>query len=72
MFSRVLLGQSICIALAFARQVAGAPVYSCENSDSTAPTAFTAQGPVNGFTDANGNLVFLGIPYAATTAGENR
>lgn len=72
MFSPILLGQSICIALAFARRVAGAPVYKCENSNTTAPTAFTAQGTVNGFTDANGNSVFLGIPYAASTAGDNR
>ncbi|KAH7419710.1 Alpha/Beta hydrolase protein [Cadophora sp. MPI-SDFR-AT-0126] len=72
MLSPALLGQSICIVLAFARHVAGSPVNSCENSDSTAPTAFTAQGAVNGFTDANGNSVFLGIPYAATTAGGNR
>ena len=72
MFSTVLLGPSICIALAFARQVAGAALYKCEISNTTAPTAFTAQGTVNGFTDANGNSVFLGIPYAATTAGDNR
>ena len=47
-------------------------MYKCENSNTTAPTAFTAQGTVNGFTDANGNSVFLGIPYAASTAGDNR
>ena len=71
MFSPVIFGQSIYLVLAFTRLVAGAPVYSCE-AETTAPTAFTAQGTVNGFTDANGNSVFLGIPYAATTAGENR
>ncbi|KAG4431004.1 hypothetical protein IFR05_013512 [Cadophora sp. M221] len=71
MFSPVVFGQSICIALAFTRLVAGAPVYSCE-PETTTPAAFTAQGTVNGFTDANGNSVFLGIPYAATTAGGNR
>lgn len=71
MFSPAILGQSICIALSFTRQVVAAPVYSPE-SETDAPTAFTAQGTVNGFTDANGNSVFLGIPYAASTAGQNR
>jgi hypothetical protein len=30
------------------------------------------QGSVKGFNDAHGNTVFLGIPFAATTGGENR
>jgi hypothetical protein len=30
------------------------------------------QGSVKGFNDAHGNSVFLGIPFAATTGGENR
>ena len=29
-------------------------------------------GSVTGFTDSNGNSVFLGIPFAATTGGQNR
>lgn len=29
-------------------------------------------GSVKGFTDSNGNSVFLGIPFAATTGGQNR
>jgi carboxylesterase type B len=30
------------------------------------------QGSVKGFSDAHGNSVFLGIPFAETTGGENR
>ena len=29
-------------------------------------------GSVKGFTDSDGNSVFLGIPFAATTGGQNR
>ncbi|KAL6171404.1 hypothetical protein ACJQWK_02423 [Exserohilum turcicum] len=35
-------------------------------------TAPLHQGTVHGFVDAYGNSVFLGIPFAATTGGENR
>lgn len=31
-----------------------------------------AQGGVQGFRDGHGNAVYLGIPYAASTGGENR
>lgn len=30
------------------------------------------EGTVKGFADASGNSVFLGIPFAETTGGENR
>ena len=38
----------------------------------TIPTAYVTGGKIVGFTDANGVKTFLNIPYAATTAGENR
>lgn len=37
-----------------------------------AATARLQQGEVKGFTDSHGNNVFLGIPFADTTSGENR
>ncbi|KAF4626741.1 hypothetical protein G7Y89_g11417 [Cudoniella acicularis] len=36
------------------------------------PTALTNQGQVSGFEDAHGSSVFPGIPFAATTGGNNR
>jgi len=36
------------------------------------PSAVTKEGTVSGFTDSSGNSVYLGIPYAATTGGNNR
>jgi hypothetical protein len=37
-----------------------------------ATTVSLAQGTVKGSTDSYGNSVFLGIPFAATTGGDNR
>ncbi|KAK2001712.1 carboxylesterase [Colletotrichum falcatum] len=45
---------------------------SCSDAASAAPTAVTAQGTIEGFRDASCNSVFLGVPFAATTGGENR
>ena len=36
------------------------------------PSVAISQGTVNGFRDASGNSVYLGIPFAAATGGENR
>ncbi|KAH7000726.1 Alpha/Beta hydrolase protein [Ilyonectria destructans] len=36
------------------------------------PTAVIPQGTIKGFRDSSSNSVFLGIPFAATTGGENR
>lgn len=36
------------------------------------PSVAIDQGTITGFTDASGNSVFLGIPFAETTGGENR
>ena len=35
-------------------------------------TAVLPQGTVKGFKDSYGSSVFLGIPFAATTGGDNR
>lgn len=38
----------------------------------TVPRVVLEQGAVQGFRDNSTNEVYLGIPYAATTGGENR
>lgn len=35
-------------------------------------TVSLPQATLKGFKDAHGNTVFLGVPFAATTGGENR
>ncbi|KAK7429799.1 hypothetical protein QQZ08_003644 [Neonectria magnoliae] len=42
------------------------------NIGRSVPNAVIPQGTVEGSRDASGNAVFLGIPFAATTGGENR
>ncbi|KAH8434431.1 uncharacterized protein LDX57_012078 [Aspergillus melleus] len=62
-----LIDRALCLtvtALALLQTQAGA---TC----SAAPTVLTQQGLVSGFTQGNAN-VFLGIPFAQTTGGENR
>jgi hypothetical protein len=44
--------------------------YTCHNR--TAPHVTLNQGGVQGFRDSHANSVFLGVPYAATTGGQNR
>ena len=41
-------------------------------SNSSVPHVNLEQGSVQGFRDNHTNAVYLGIPYAATTGGENR
>lgn len=62
-----LIDRAVCLtvtALALLQTQAGA---TC----SAVPTVLTQQGLVSGFTQGNAN-VFLGIPFAQTTGGENR
>lgn len=63
------LSQVTAQALSCAATIA-AQASSC--AASTTPQATVAQGLVEGFLDSSDNSVFLGIPYAATTGGENR
>lgn len=62
-----LVDRALCLTvtvLAIVQAHAGA---TCN----AAPTVLTQQGPVSGFSQGNVN-VFLGIPFAQTTGGENR
>jgi galactitol-specific phosphotransferase system IIB component len=45
---------------------------SYASSNNTVPHVTLEQGAVQGFRDNYTNSVYLGIPYAATTGGENR
>lgn len=47
-----------------------APTYT--NGNSSVPLVSLEQGIVRGFRDNHTNSVFLGVPYAATTGGQNR
>ncbi|KAH7402385.1 Alpha/Beta hydrolase protein [Phaeosphaeria sp. MPI-PUGE-AT-0046c] len=65
-----------CLSLAFLvgqAAVAGAnPLPPKPRQGDEGATARLQQGDVKGFTDSHGNHVFLGIPFADTTGGENR
>ncbi|KAF6830418.1 acetylcholinesterase precursor [Colletotrichum plurivorum] len=63
----VFTGASLALAVSlFPRAALGA---ACPRA---VPSAVLPQGTVTGFRDASQNSVFLGIPFAATTGGENR
>jgi carboxylesterase type B len=49
--------------------VTGTTTGVCSQS---APKAIIPQGTIQGFHDSSCNSVFLGIPFAATTGGQNR
>jgi hypothetical protein len=60
------------VALGLASAAAVKP-YACHNhNNQTAPHVTLDQGGVQGFHDSSANSVFLGVPYAATTGGQNR
>jgi carboxylesterase type B len=42
------------------------------SSNTSTPRVSLEQGDIQGFRDDHTNSVFLGVPYAATTGGENR
>jgi len=50
----------------------GSPLPRERVAASSAPVIQLKQASVKGFTDKSGNGVFLGIPFAATTGGNNR
>ncbi|KAH7397172.1 Alpha/Beta hydrolase protein [Pyrenochaeta sp. MPI-SDFR-AT-0127] len=61
---------SLSIFLGHVSLVGGNPLpQKVAKADATLPLQ---QGSVKGFTDSHGNSVFLGIPFAETTGGENR
>lgn len=63
-------GVSLAILLLQVAVVGATPLK--HEDASTDATAVLPQGTVKGFTDSHGNSVFLGIPFAATTGGDNR
>jgi hypothetical protein len=52
--------------------VASDVVYGYPSSNTSSPRVSLEQGDILGFRDNHTNSVFLGVPYAATTGGENR
>lgn len=43
-----------------------------QSRNGSVPYVDITQGGVQGFRDGHGNAVYLGVPYAASTGGENR
>lgn len=64
-----LLGACLGVALSTLIVAGAATAGSC---DQLVPTAMIEQGMVEGFRDIHCNAVYLGIPFAATTGGQNR
>jgi hypothetical protein len=51
---------------------AAAPADACVGNAAQAPSVALEQGSIEGFRDDSCNSVFLGIPFADTTGGQNR
>lgn len=62
---------SLAILIGQVAEVGSTPLPSQKTGKADA-TAALPQGPVKGYTDSYGNSVFLGIPFADTTGGQNR
>ena len=67
-----ILAQATCWALTLSSRLDGQAGCQCTLDSGKIPSALTNQGIFTGFQDASGSSVFLGIPYAASTAGNNR
>lgn len=67
-----VIEKAVCLGLALSAFLSGKAGCKCSLDDVSLPTALTRQGAVRGFEDSHGNHVYLGIPFAATTAGKNR
>ncbi|KAF2140317.1 uncharacterized protein K452DRAFT_319823 [Aplosporella prunicola CBS 121167] len=64
-----LLQKAACFAITTGALLKGDAGASCNG----VPSALTSQGVVQGYLeDGTGNHVFLGVPFAASTAGQNR
>ncbi|CAJ2507094.1 Uu.00g082800.m01.CDS01 [Anthostomella pinea] len=68
MVSLNLLTTAVCLAVAASSHAAAKP---CDR-DAKVPSVALEQGTINGMLDAHDNHVYLGIPFAQTTGGENR
>jgi hypothetical protein len=66
-----IIEKAVCVGVSVASFYSREAGTTC--GDDKTPTALTTQGVIQGYTEADtGNHVFLGIPFAATTAGSNR
>jgi hypothetical protein len=52
--------------------VASDVAHGYASSNTSSPRVSLEQGDILGFRDNHTNSVFLGVPFAATTGGENR
>lgn len=64
-----LLQTTAYLALAVGCYASSVANTSC---DLVGPQVVLPQATVRGFLDSHNNLVYLGIPYAQTTGGQNR
>lgn len=60
------------ISSAAAAAATSPPHSYAQSRNGSVPYVDIAQGGVRGFRDGHGNAVYLGVPYAASTGGENR
>jgi len=72
-----VIQDAICVGSALTALYSHKAGTTCSATSGSAtinvPSALTNQGIVQGYNDTTtGNHVFLGIPYAASTAGNNR
>lgn len=67
-----LVNQLTCLSLTLPYYLSGKAGSKCTIGGINLPAAWTTYSTVGGFEDTHGNSVFLGIPYAATTGGDNR
>lgn len=71
-FTCGLQSLSLAILIGDVAVVGGTPLPPKPARQIVDATASIQAATVKGFTDAHGNSVFLGIPFAETTGGENR
>jgi hypothetical protein len=63
---------SLAILIGQVAEVGSTPLPPPQKAGKADATAELPQGPVKGYTDSYGNSVYLGIPFADTTGGQNR
>jgi hypothetical protein len=68
--NRIMQAGVVASSLASTTEAAAISTYACHNK--TEPHVNLDQGGVLGFRDGHANSVFLGVPYAASTGGQNR
>ena len=63
--------RKVCLSMLILSMAIGTTVYAAE-ADNAAPVVDVTGGTIQGYVDENGVKTFKGIPFAATTEGENR